>query len=56
MHFLKAYLVKKTVQGMLFMRRYVKLRAIEIVENIVEMKATVRQAAKKFWYRNLRYI
>ena len=30
------------------MRRYIELRAIEIAEYIIEMKATVRQAAKKF--------
>ena len=30
------------------MREYIELRAVEVAEYIVEMNATVRQAAKKF--------
>ena len=44
----QAYLVKKTVQGMFFMRDYIEQRALTIGDYIIEEGATVRQAAKKF--------
>lgn len=42
-----AYTVKKRLRG-LAVKDYIEERAVEIAGYIVETKATVRQAAKKF--------
>ena len=43
-----AYTVKTSVFGGLSVKDYIEERAVEIANYIIDTKATVRQAAKKF--------
>ena len=43
-----AYYGKKVLDGYLFMKDYIELRAIEVGKYIIDSKATVRKTASRF--------